>query len=82
MSWFTGVLLYVIIWWVVLFMVLPWGARPPDEPETGHEPGAPQRPMVLRKALATTLLAALVWLGVYALITSDVMTFKDAIPKE
>jgi len=81
MTWFTGILLYVLIWWLVLFMVLPWGAEPPDAPETGHEPGAPARPMLLRKALATTVLAAVVWLVVYAGIATELVTFEGAIEK-
>jgi len=81
MTWFTGILLYALIWWVVLFMVLPWGARPPANPERGHEPGAPARPMLGRKVVATTLLAALVWLVVYAGIQLEVVRFEGALPK-
>jgi predicted secreted protein len=81
MSWFTGVLLYVIIWWVLLFMVLPWGAKPPEEPESGHEPGAPARPMLGRKALATSLLAGVVWLLIYAGIQAEIVTFEGALRK-
>lgn len=79
MSVFTGILLYVIIWWVMLFMVLPWGARAPENPEEGHEPGAPAKPMLWRKALITTLLAAVVWAGAYYLVTSDLFQFRGAI---
>lgn len=82
MTWFTGILLYVLIWWILLFMVLPWGARPPDEPEPGHEPGAPARPMLLRKAVVTTLLAAVVWLAVYAGIRLEVVTFEATLRPE
>lgn len=81
MTWFTGILLYVIIWWLVLFMVLPWGAHPPEKPEEGHAESAPEKPMLWRKAAATTVLAAVVWLGVYALITSELIQFRGAIPK-
>ncbi len=78
MTWLTGILLYLIIWWIVLFMALPWGARPPDDPETGHDPGAPARPMLGRKVIATTLLAAVVWLVVYAAIRLEVVSFEAA----
>ena len=81
MTWFTGILLYVIIWWLVLFMVLPWGAHPPEKPEEGHAESAPEKPMLLRKAVATTVLAAIVWLGVYTLIVNEVIQFRGAIPK-
>ena len=36
----SGTLVYVIIWWLVLFMVLPWGNRPPDVVEDGHAASA------------------------------------------
>jgi predicted secreted protein len=79
MSVVTGILLYVIIWWVVLFMVLPVGARPPEDPQPGNAPGAPEKPMLGRKALATTVIAAAVWAGVYWVITSGVLDLRGAI---
>jgi predicted secreted protein len=83
MSVFTGILLYVIIWWVVLFMVLPWKAHPPETPETGHAQSAPERPMLWRKAAATTAIAAVLWVGAYWLIAhSDLIQFRGAIPLE
>ena len=33
MNWFTGVVLYALIWWTVLFAVLPIGTRPIDDPD-------------------------------------------------
>ncbi len=79
MTWFTGGMLYLLIWWLVLFTVLPWRAHPPAEPETGHADSAPANPMMVRKALATTAISAVVWVGCYFLITSDLITFRGAI---
>ena len=31
MNWFTGVVLYILIWWTVLFAVLPIGTRPVED---------------------------------------------------
>ncbi|MFQ5467105.1 MAG: DUF1467 family protein [Kiloniellaceae bacterium] len=76
MNWFTGVMLYVIIWWVVVFAVLPWGVRVPDKTEPGHATSAPERPMLLRKALITTLISAVLWVGAYYLITSDLISLR------
>jgi len=76
MNWFTGLVVYVIIWWVVLFAVLPWGVRVPDKTEPGHATSAPERPMLWRKALITTAIAAVLWVGAYVLITSDLITFR------
>lgn len=82
MNWFTGILVYVIVWWVVLFMVLPWGVRRVENPEPGHEPGAPEKPMLLRKALATTAIAALVWGAIFGLIEAEVFSFREWVRGE
>ncbi len=63
---------YLVIWWVVLFAVLPFGVR--SQHETGEvvrgtEPGAPVRPRLLIKFLITSLIAALVWGAVVLLWT-------------
>jgi predicted secreted protein len=64
MNWFTGVVLYVLIWWVALFAVLPFGVRtvPEADPSSGWR-GTPNRPRLLRTAIATTLVAAVIWLS-------------------
>lgn len=71
MTWFTGVVLYLIIWWTILFAVLPWGVRTMEKPPAGHATSAPERPMLLKKAIATSVVAAVLWLIVYFIIQSD-----------
>ena len=76
MNWFTGIMVYIIIWWVVLLTVLPWGIRVPDNPEPGHAPSAPQNPMMWRKALITTLIAAVLWGVAFWVIESEWLTLR------
>jgi predicted secreted protein len=78
MSWVSGVAVYFLIWWVVLFAILPIGTQPVAEgdPESGWR-GAPANPRLWRKVLITTLVATVLWLGTYALITSDYMSFRS-----
>ncbi len=76
MPWPTMILVYTIIWWVVLFTVLPFGAKPPKESEIGHVASAPERPMLWRKALATTLISAVLFAGVYWLVVSDLIPLR------
>jgi predicted secreted protein len=77
MTWFTGIVLYVLIWWVALFAVLPIGTRPVAEPDdaTGWR-GAPERPYIWRKVAATTVVALVLWGACYGLITSDWISFR------
>ena len=60
-----GIVAYVVIWVVVLFMVLPFGVRQPDEQEQGHMPGAPENPRIGLKFLVTTGIAAVIWIVLY-----------------
>lgn len=66
--WFSQAAIFLLIWFVVLFTVLPWGVRPSAEPEPGHDPGAPANPQLGRKAIATTVISLLLW-GVYFYVT-------------
>ncbi len=76
MTWFTGVLVFIVIWWVVIFAVLPWGVRTPDQAETGHATSAPIRPQLLRKAVITTLITCVLWGLAYWLITSEYLSLR------
>lgn len=64
MNWPLGIALYITIWWVVLFAVLPFGVRSQHEdgemPE-GTDPGAPVAPRMGIKMLWTTVVSAIVW---------------------
>jgi predicted secreted protein len=77
-NWFTGCVLYVIVWWTTLFAVLPIGVRPiaaADE-RTGWR-GTPDRPRIATKALVTTVVAAAIWALLYLLITSSWLSFRQ-----
>ncbi|HEX9791511.1 MAG TPA: DUF1467 family protein [Kiloniellales bacterium] len=77
-TWFSGILVYVIIWWVVFFAVLPWGVRVPETHEPGHATSAPERPMLWRKVAITSLIAAVLWVVAYLLIESDLLPVRVA----
>ena len=60
---FSYLAIYVIVWMVCLFAVLPWGARSQTDAGDivrGTEPGAPARFTIGKKLLATTVLAFVV----------------------
>ena len=55
--------LYFVIWWILLFAVLPFGVRSQAEAGEvirGSEPGAPALPALREKAIWTTLVASVV----------------------
>jgi len=66
----TALAIYFIVWWVVLFAVLPWGVRSQDESgdvAPGTDPGAPAVHTVWMKLLWTTVIASVVF-GVMAAV--------------
>lgn len=79
MGWVTGLAVYAVVWWIVLFTVLPWGAHPPEQPEMGHATSAPEKPRMWLKAGVTTIVAGVVWLGIYWLVTSDLISFRRMV---
>jgi predicted secreted protein len=79
MDWFTGTVVFILIWWTALFCVLPIGTRPVEDPdpEAGGWRGAPAKPLLGRKLIGTTVLAGVLWLGVYAVVASGWVSFRD-----
>jgi predicted secreted protein len=60
----TALAIFFLIWWVVLFAVLPWGIRSQHESEdmvAGTDPGAPVSVRLGRKLLWTTLVAIAIY---------------------
>lgn len=76
----SGIVVYVILWWLVFFMTLPIGVRAPHEVgqqvEPGHEGGAPIRHHLLWKVLAATVIAAMLWSVAYWVIDAGIITFR------
>lgn len=63
-----GIAVYFVIWWTVLFLALPFGIRSQAEAGDivkGSEHGAPDVPHLGRKALVTTIIAAIVFVPVW-----------------
>jgi predicted secreted protein len=62
---------YFVVWWIVLFAVLPWGTRTQDdegEVVLGTPSSAPSEPRLIRKAIATSIVAAVVTFGIWYLV--------------
>ena len=76
MSWATGLMVYLVIWWTVLFAILPLGVKRAENPGRGQDRGAPETPQLLRKAVITTIVATILWLGFYFLHQMDVFSFR------
>ena len=77
---FGALVVFVIAWWLIFFMTLPFGARPPERPEEGHAASAPERPRLVLKAAVTTVLAALVTAGFGWVIEAGLLDWRPERP--
>lgn len=80
MGWLAGVFVYLILWFLSMFLVLPWGVTVPETPEPGHASSAPQRPRLLLKAAIAAILAAGLWVLVDLVMLSGWISFRDTSP--
>ena len=64
MSWSLGLAVYFVIWWTLLFAVLPFGVKSQKEAQSivpGTEPGAPVLHHLGKKLLVNTVISAILW---------------------
>lgn len=85
MGWFISFVVFALVWWTVLFCVLPVGVRPnpTGDVEEGGWRGAPERPMLGRKLIWTTVISVVVWAAIVGVVESNIISFRDewlAIP--
>jgi len=82
----TAIAIYFLIWWIVLFAVLPWGVRAQGEGGApGTDPGAPMVPRLRAKLIWTTLIASAIFvicavLYIYRLVTLDDLAALMGMP--
>jgi predicted secreted protein len=77
MSWFVGVAMYVVIWWLAIFAVLPWGVKPAEKGDLGHAAGAPANPRLWFKVGMTSIVAAVLWVIMYAIIRLGLVNLRS-----
>jgi predicted secreted protein len=60
----TGFAIYFVMWWIVLFLTLPFGVRSQHEDgegSPGTDPGAPVASQMGRKLIWTTVISAILF---------------------
>ncbi len=74
----TAIAIYFLIWWIVLFAVLPWGVRAQgDEGAPGTDPGAPRVPNLKAKLVWTTVVATAIFAACWVVYTHKLVTLDD-----
>jgi len=78
-AWTTLAGFYIVLWWIVLFAVLPFGTRSQEESGEivpGSEPGAPAAPNLVRKIIWTTVATTVIFLLVYMAFAIDLIDLE------
>ena len=78
----TGsIIVYVMIWWIIFFSVLPIGIQSKKdvfkEEIGGMDPGAPKNPNIAKKFFITTLITTIIFTAIYYLVKIDLLNLRD-----
>ena len=78
----TGsIIVYVLIWWIIFFSVLPIGIQSNKEKFKekieGIDPGAPINPKIGKKFLITTLITSIIFIVIYYLVKFNLLNLRE-----
>jgi len=78
----TALAIFFLIWWVVLFAVLPFGVRSQHEDGEmvpGTDPGAPVLSRLGRKLLWTTAVAVVIFAACYVVYVNHMVSLEGLV---
>jgi predicted secreted protein len=78
----TGsIIVYVLIWWMIFFSVLPVGIQSKKEQFKeridGIDPGAPNNPKIGKKFLITTIITSIIFIVIYYLVSFNLLNLRE-----
>ena len=78
----TGsIIIYVMIWWIVFFSILPVGIKSNNEAFKesleGSDPGAPKNPNIAKKFLITTIITSILFIVIYYLSNNGFLNLRN-----
>ena len=77
----TGsLIIYVLIWWIVFFALLPIDVnREKKDNIKGIDPGAPENPKIIKKFAYSTLITSIIFIIIYLLVKSEYLNIRNLI---
>jgi len=75
----TGsIVIFVIIWWIVFFSLLPIDViRNKKTQIEGEDPGSPENPKIIKKFIYTTIISSIVFLIIYYLVQYNYLNLRN-----
>ena len=77
----TGsLIIYVLIWWIVFFALLPIDVnREKKDNIKGIDPGAPENPKIIKKFAYSTLITSIIFIIIYLLVKYEYLNIRNLI---
>jgi|TARA_B110001450_G_C17238701_1_gene326527 predicted secreted protein len=77
----TGLaILYIIIWWIVFFVILPIDVnREKPIKIEGEDAGSPENPKMLKKFIYCTGITSIIFIIIYLLIKYEYLNLRNMI---
>ena len=77
----TGLaIIYIMIWWIVFFSILPIDVnRNKTQRIEGEDPGSPENPKMFKKFLYCTGITTVIFMIIYLLMKYEYLNLRDII---
>jgi predicted secreted protein len=77
----TGLaIIFIIIWWIVFFSILPIDVnRAKNVKIEGEDPGSPENPKILKKFVYCTGITTVIFSIIYLLIKFELLNLRNII---
>ena len=80
MSLTGSIIIYVLIWWIIFFSLLPIDVdRNKKNFVEGVDPGAPENPKLIKKLMYTTLITSMILIDIFLLVKYDYLNLMNLI---
>jgi len=77
----TGLaILFIIIWWIIFFAILPIDVnRKKTIKIEGEDPGSPENPKILKKFIYCTVITTIIFIIIYLLMQFEYLNLRNII---
>ena len=77
----TGLaIIYIIIWWIVFFAILPIDVnRVKTVRIEGEDPGSPENPKIFKKFIYCTSITSIIFVIIYLLMKYEYLNLRNII---
>ena len=76
MPWFSILAIFFVVWFLSLFVTLPFGLKRVENPEAGQDHGAPEQHYMWQKAAIAFVIALILTFGLVYGLDSGLIDFR------